>query len=350
MRHQNARGFLFPLLYNRHLLQEYGIRIRVFTNMDPALSDCDALLIDSKAVDDWWEKDTDGVLASLERWLQGCPVGYFDLTDSASWLRAEVIPHVTLYYKNQLLAERDLLMQPLYGRRLFTDYYHHTAGVIDDKPERSVSLTAAQIAKLRISWNAGLSNYALYGPRVALLSERLHLPGLLFYPRRFHPPRAPRPVALSCRMNVAYARATVAYQRLRARELLQHYARSDRLSKAGYFRELRESRLVASPFGWGEINQKDYECFLSGAAIVKPDMSHLETWPDWFVAGETYIAHSWDMSDLLPQVERYLADDDARIAVAQAGQERYRWHIGTAAGRQAFCERFAGRLAELQTV
>jgi len=341
---QNSRAFLFPMLLNRRALAEEGVELRFFSGFDAGLADCDVLLVDSKALDRGARTSPGEVLAE---WHKRVPVGYFDLTDSATQVRPELFAHVTLYFKNQLYRDQGLLRQRLYGQRSYTDYYHRTAGVEDREPSWSRPLDEDQLSQLRVAWNAGLANYAPYGPRLAALYDRLPWPALLFYPRSFHEPAAARPIDLTCRMNVHYARDSVAYQRRRTVELLQRYARADRISKRQYYLELRASRVAVSPFGWGEINQKDFECFLSGTAIVKPDMSGIDTWPAWFEAGVTYVACQWDLSDLIAAAEDLLQDDPRRRTIAVAAQERYRAHTSVA-GQATFRRRLQDLLGELR--
>ena len=342
---QNSRAFLFPMVLNRRTLADEGLELRFFTRADPGLADCDVLLIDSKALDAAAAGTSPTVL--LAAWRRQVPVGYFDLTDSATQVRPELFAHVTLYFKNQLVRDRSVLRQRLYGQRTFTDYYHRAAGIEDADPSWSTPLDDRQLARLRVGWNAGLANYTPYGPRLAALYDRVAWPGFLYYPRSFHPPAAARPVDVTCRMNVRYARATVAHQRLRTVALLQPHARADRISKQQYYREMRASRVAVSPFGWGEINQKDFECFLSGTAIVKPDVSGIDTWPGWFEAGVTYASCGWDLADLNAAVEDLLQNDSRRRAIAEAAQERYRAYL-SAEGQGAFRRRLADVVAELR--
>lgn len=346
MRTQNSRGFLFPILFNRELLREAGIHVRLFDKVANGIEDCSALLVDGKALDARaFERGEPERLLAL--WGSQVPLGYFDLTDSATTVSAEVFPYVSRYYKNQLVIDRSALMRPLYGRRLYTDYYHRTEGVDDNHPQLSTPIGPAEIAKLRVSWNSSLANYAWYGPRLSVLFELLPWRRLLFYPRQFESPKTHRGVGINCRMNTQYARRTIAHQRLRTAAVLRDYAPATRVSKAEYFRELRSSRLATSPFGWGEINQKDFECFLSGVAIVKPDVSHLETWPSLFESGRTYVAHSWDLSDLIEKSEYYLRHDHERQEIATLGQDRYRRQIATREGNEAFCARFIALIDDL---
>ena len=41
------------------------------------------------------------------------------------------------------------------------------------------------------------------------------------------------------------------------------------------------TKVVISAFGLGEIILKDFETFLTGGMLMKPDMSHMETWPNF---------------------------------------------------------------------
>jgi hypothetical protein len=55
---------------------------------------------------------------------------------------------------------------------------------------------------------------------------------------------------------------------------------------------------------------------LSGAVVLKPDMSHVETDPDIFVAWETYAPVAWDLSDFGDVLDRLLRDQDLREKIA----------------------------------
>lgn len=65
-----------------------------------------------------------------------------------------------------------------------------------------------------------------------------------------------------------------------------------------YHEAMRQSKICISPYGDGEICWRDFEAIISGAILVKNDMSHLETWPDVYKPMETYIPVKLDFSDL----------------------------------------------------
>ena len=344
----NGIAFLFPLHVHRRRLADLGIRFRCFTRRTPEVAECDALIIDSRFYAPRWMRDSGAALDELGSFAEQVPaVLYFDISDSTGWLQAQVLPFVSRYCKAQLLKNRETYLHPLYGNRIYADYYHREFGVTDEDPVASRPVASPEdLAKLRVSWNSGLADYSLWGPAVMGLRRRLPIDRLLRYPRRFTPVRRPRPLPFACRFDLGHARETVAYQRRRIRETLGPRAPTDKLSRRAYLAEMRLCRAVVSPFGYGEITLKDFEAFLCGALLVKPDMSHLETWPDLYRDGETMVAHRWDLSDLEERLDDVLADDSRREAIAERGQSLYRHHIGSDAGYQEFCLRFRDIVAE----
>lgn len=73
-----------------------------------------------------------------------------------------------------------------------------------------------------------------------------------------------------------------------------------------YIQKLRESKICVSPYGLGEFSYRDYEAIYCGSLLIKPDMSHVETYPDIYEANKTYIPCKIDFSDLNEIIERVL--------------------------------------------
>ncbi|MBL4672054.1 MAG: glycosyltransferase family 1 protein [Arenicella sp.] len=65
-----------------------------------------------------------------------------------------------------------------------------------------------------------------------------------------------------------------------------------------FYAVLGKSKIVLSPWGLGEVCIRDFEIMLSGGLMIKPDMSHIETNPPFYRAGETYLSCRRDFSDL----------------------------------------------------
>lgn len=346
----NGCAFLYPLIRHRRVLADLGIDVRI-SNGDAdlaALTDGDALIVDSKFYSARWITESDALVEHFSKLKQSvAKLFYFDITDSSGWDHVRVLPHVTGYFKNQLLRDRSHYLKPIYGHRLYADFYHRTEGVEDRNAASSEPIAdPALLDKLQVGWNSGLADYAWLGPLRMALFRHLPLAGLLSGSPPSVPAAAQRPLALSCRIGTAYARDTVAWQRRALRQRLAARLSSDKLSRRGYLRELARSRIVVSPFGLGEITLRDFEIFQAGALALKPDMSHMETWPDLFRTGETIATHCWDLSDLEETIDRLLADPQACIEMAQCAQDAYLRHLtGPEAGAL-----FAARLESLLAV
>ena len=340
----NGAAFLFPLLKFRKALEERGLELRLFDSDADlgTLCDCDTLLLDSKFYSDGWVPDTPGVLVRIAALAERAPkLIYADITDSSAFDHCRALPLVTIYLKNQLLRDRRRYLEPLTGYRPYTDYYHREHGVTDHDEARSEPLEdPARLAKLQVGWNSGLAGYGWLGPACTGLYRRTGWPGFLRLPGTWTPPNAARALEVSCRIGTGYARDAVAWQRREVAKRLAGRLRSDKLSRRRYLAELADSRVVVSPFGLGEITLRDFEIFIAGALALKPDMSHMETWPDLFVGGETIATFRWDLSDLEETIETLLTDAPRRLALATEAQERYRRHLTGPEAATLFCERF----------
>ena len=325
----NGRAFLFPLLVHSRALADSGIEVRLFANDEPELTECDRLLVDRKAHEHLWPVAESRLLDDFARWADRVPTIFCDTSDSAGWLHVKLLPIVHAYAKGQMARDRSSYLAPQYGYRAFADHYHRTLGVTDTHPEWSNPVPdPGLLPKLRVSWNAGLADYSATGPYKMALYGRLPFRPLLRFPSRRGVPESPRPLDVSCRFGTGYARESVAVQRKLIRDRLADRMSVEKLSRRRYYAELRAAKVVVSPFGWGEITLKDFEVFLTGGLLFKPDMSGIETWPDLFVADETYVSHSWDLDDFDDRLADLIADNPRRLEIATAGQAKYCAHLG----------------------
>ena len=79
--------------------------------------------------------------------------------------------------------------------------------------------------------------------------------------------------------------------------------RTAKLPFQEYINLLHNSKVSISPMGMGEICFRDFECMTLGTMIVRPDMSWVNTTPNIYVDGETYISCKLDWSDLEEKIE-----------------------------------------------
>jgi hypothetical protein len=258
--------------------------------------------------------------------------------------RLDLLPYVDKLYYKSVFSDRENYRKNLYGKNLFADYFHTNYGVSDTPEYINVNIASAEDSRApELSWNIGVGSYPRYHwpQRVGAALARMGMPGLGRRMGKF--PAAsgtPGPESFSGgqRRIAVHARIdpvscpSIAFQRTLFLKLINGFKRDDlfltgMVSQKQYYRELEDSKIALSPFGWGEVCFRDFEAILAGALLFKPDMSHLITWPDVYIPHETYVPLKWDGSDLLEQVTRYLNDEKERSRIAGNAYEQYRQQL-----------------------
>ncbi len=320
----NSTAFLMPFIIFRSALKEAGYHIRIFSDYKDGIEACDYHFIDSKTHKKDWNARYDQTLEKLSYYNAKTKVIWCDQADSSGTFLGQVLPHIHKYLKAQLLKDRNQYLKSHYASRIYAQYYHEKYGIQDEQAYIQEPVKDQKdLSKLDISWNSGLMNYGLFGPYSQRLREHIPINALLYFAKPLRKASAERPMDITCRMGISYPRETMRFQRLKIRELLKDHLPTNKLSRRAYFKELCESKICISPFGLGEITLKDFECFLTGSLLLKPQMNHMQTWPNLYEDKVTYIAHSWDLDDVLEQIEWALNHEKERIEIAQNGQNRY---------------------------
>ncbi len=255
---------------------------------------------------------------------------FFDDGDAAGDTRFEVLPYVDAYLKKQYYRDLSIYERRLYGRNLYTDYYYRTHDVRDDRAYYRSRLDAQYSEKLYLAWNLGVGMYPLrpLQQRIGVAFARVGFVNTGF---RIAGKRSEMPCSGS-KKNQVHARfghpdrPTIRFQRelIESRIDSEPGVLSGRVPKKQYERELRASSIVLSPFGWGEICFRDFEAIRNGAALMKPDMSSVITYPDVFKENETYIPIRWDGSDVHEQIQRYRDDEKACQRIAESAMLKYK--------------------------
>ncbi len=249
--------------------------------------------------------------------------------------RAQVLPFVDRFYQKALFKDRSLYLRSLYGKELFSDLSHREYGINDPYPFRREPVRdPLQLDKLKLSWNIGIGQFPKYKykQRFAVALARLIDLRLV---RWFHSKVERHDVVSVTDGNgrdiPVHARLGLVSQPSLAhhRRIILEKIKGDNRFLVGetgqrqYNNELVRSKIVLSPFGWGELCFRDFEAVFSGALLLKPDMSHLETWPDVFVDGETYVSFSWDAENLLAKTDEILENEDKRKYIAKNAYKVY---------------------------
>lgn len=340
----NGAAFLFPLYYHRKKLCDQGTALHFYSRIVPELTQCDVLCIGSSFFKVWWKEPGWSALASfLVKARKGVgKIIWFDIADSTGTTQFQVLPYVDLYLKNQILKDRIAYQNIYYGSRIFTDFYHRILGVEDSnpgEPHLNHIPSHEDLKKINVGWNSGFAHYGYLGAQLSKVWFRYPwLPR--FYPRRWYAPEKVRSLSLSCRISTVHLRATVRASRQEIRKRLPDSILTEKISRKGYFQEMRNARAVLSPFGFGEITLRDFEAVVCGAAVMKQDMDHLETWPNLWIKGKTYLPFQWDLSDFDETIEYAKSHRKDMVERAGAAQEIYKRALISEEGHQEFCDRF----------
>lgn len=339
----NGAAFAMPLIKFRRSLKDAGYDVRMFYKDVPILADCDYLFIDSKVFKHHWARDFDGTLERIAALNTRVPVIWCDTGDSTGTFLGQVLPHVHRYLKAQVLRDKREYMREHHGSRIWAEYYHQKYDVTDDEPYLAhLVADPMDLEKIGVSWNSGMMNYGIIGPYLQRLRSHMPLDSMLHFARRINGADDSRTLDITCRMGIPYSRASMRYQREQVRARLKDHLPTDKLKRRAYFDEMANSKICVSPFGLGEITLKDFECFLTGSALLKPDMSHMNTWPNVYEAGVTYIAHDWDLTDLQERIDWALTHDSERVTIAHEAQTRYCRYTCDKGANEHFVNHFEG--------
>jgi hypothetical protein len=266
-----------------------------------------------------WNEPKEEVLATFERLYQRSDrprLIFLDYYAQTSTPFFDVLPFVDRYAKRQVLKDRSIYERTdLRGGYIFTDYFSREQNFDLGDWYFGSKLPNEHSEKLVHAWNLGV--LARYRSMVTWGGPLLRWNA--------------RPIDLHCRLEIGkHSRDNWQWYnayRTQSREAAEKLAPRYRLTPQGhvrrlrYFLELAHSKLVFSPFGWGEVCIRDFETVAAGALLVKPSMDHVVTSPDIYRAFETYVPVKWDLSDLVEKCTYYLEHPNEARRIADRARE-----------------------------
>ena len=249
------------------------------------------------------ERSADLVWACQHRFDQRSdrPTVVQDAIDWAAlnWMGRESLrqEHVRLVLKGTLYRD-----YALYNAPVFEDT-HHGRLVLEsaaehDRPDQCrqksppFELTGGELQKLRLGYNW------LYHPRIDCLSER-------------DGDDSERDVDIFFADTTEYSSWHVQWHRTRVADVLESLpgrvvvSRSRSFGLREYAEMLYCSKIVVSPWGFGETCIRDLEALMAGCVLVKPETSFVRTWPEYHDADHCLTFQS-DAADLAAVVGRGL--------------------------------------------
>lgn len=247
---------------------------------------------------------------------------YFDDSASASGVFNCILPYLDQYWKRSILKNKNLYKKKLYGGHLFSEYYHEKFLINDSQVYFNNSFDGQQnLEKIKVAWNIGVGLFPLN--KINLFDKnyifcRKILTAMSAIPM-LEPLRSLVPYFLnrikenlknevnlsskkkifSSRFDQSSYRESIAFQRKLINEKIKYKKEflKGLLTRKDFTNETFEVYGLISPFGWGEICYRDFEAIIGGALLIKPDMSHIQTWPNIYNKNN-YFSISWDCNEI----------------------------------------------------
>lgn len=299
---------LFPFFYHAHdIAQRHDMEMRELPfarfkqGHHPYLGQVDAVCFQT-----WFDltpETMDALAKQIHATWPNAKIAYFDWFAPTDLRYAEVLdPHIVAYVKKQIFKDLNQYSHSTLGDTNLMDYY-------------SRGLKTG-LQETHYIFPDGFKNKLLPGTHFAFTD-----PMLTYFLKSF-PTQKNRSIDLHARIAV---KGTEWYTRMRQIALDKSTALEGRLNvmcrgrvtRKKFFKELFDSKLCFSPFGYGEVCWRDFEAMFTGSLLLKPDMSHLTCYPEVFFPNETYVSLAWDLSDFEEKVDFYLANPQERERITR---------------------------------
>lgn len=214
------------------------------------------------------------------------------------------LPYVDHLVKYQAYRDPATYQRDMIGGTLFTDYLAREQGFAMDGVNLGSRVDPRHAKRLMLGSYFNLTQR---------LHAQLRVPRVWpFYPAR-------RDVDVVCHVSIgkrgdnSYYRhhrlqAVAAVDALAPQHVVVTSAEYDgerTVTPEQYRHDMRRSRIVVSPFGWGEVSTRDFEAAAYGNLLMRPRVDHVAVIPQIFIPGETYVPLEWDFRDLAEKVAYY---------------------------------------------
>jgi hypothetical protein len=322
-------------VFRKNIL-ELDLDVKYYFNLDEiGIEDCDVLIFH----DDHYRQrlpiereDRQTAVNYLRNFFKKfSKVIWFDDSCGSGWLRSYIFPLVDTYVTDAIMKDLNYYKEQHPVGIIHRDYPKEKFGIQDPKVSKD-PLDDKDISKLEVSWNRAFKNWHFLNKPI--LDRFFDLFFEKKYSIEYTPPSlVRRSKIIPYRMNYWRKKPTIEWWREQTLHYLQKVVNKtstftlnppERISRRRFYKEMKKAVVTVSPFGLGEICYRDFEAFIHGSLLFKPNMDHINTYPDLYENGVTYIAHKWDFSDFEEKLEDVLTHPDRYEDVAHEGQKRFK--------------------------
>lgn len=213
-----------------------------------------------------------------------------------------LLPYVDLFLKRQRYSNLENYHKKFLGGTILTDFLANKYDYDLEGWDVSSYVSESYINRIHSGWNLGTAKK---------FKRQIESPNWL---KGFQPQKT---IDIFCRLSLGKSDDWYSRYRRESVEALKPLEKTYKVALSGksrdklvsrrqYYRELKRSKVVFSPFGWGENCWRDFEAICNRCLLVKPSMAHIDTEPNIFIEGETYVSVNWDYSDLEAKIDHYL--------------------------------------------
>ena len=318
-------------IYKKELL-DCGIQVNFFSKLSNQFFDADHLFLNSRSIPRI--KDRINLEYLKKIYLRNKNLYWFDMRDSAGTTQFEVLHLVKKYIKKHFYKDKKVYLDKLKGGRYYTNYYIERYNIKDHQKYDQEVLQIKYLPKLILGWTLGVGFFFDY-TNFSKLDYYLELFKFKFLDSKNYSMKLPQHQNWSfdnkksdfvSLMNTNFKRESVGFQRMRLKEILrntdyQNKIIEGRFSKRNYYKALRNSKVSIGAYGWGEVCYREFEAINCGAAILFPDMSGIETWPNIYINDETYIAYDYDFKNINDKIHYLVSNISLRKRLVDNSQK-----------------------------